>query len=255
MPSERGRFVPMSLPRKWMADLLYFASKVRTVAVARTLRVRALADARKASELSVGWGALLTKGLGIVSQRVPELRWAYMPYPWPHFYEAPYSVASVVVDREFAGEHAVFLAPMLHPERLPLVEVQEKLDRYKTAPIESLGPFRRLVRTTRFPLPVRRLLWRIGLYGSGYMRARNFGTFGVNSMALMRITLVQTTTPITATLFYDAVSRDGELPVQLAFDHRVFDGYVAGKVLGELEKVLNAEILAEVRGNEAKAAA
>src|SRR5438105_3848088 len=134
MPSERGRFVPMSLPRKWMTDLLYFASKVRTVAVTRTLRVRALADARKSGERSVGWGALLTKGLGIVSTRVPELRWAYMPYPWPHFYEAPYSVASVVV-------------------------------------------------------------------------------------------------------------------------HRVFDGYVAGKVLGELEKVLNAEILAEVRGTEAKAAA
>jgi hypothetical protein len=250
MPSERGRFVPMSLPRKWTADLLYFAAKSRTVAVQRTLRVRDLAEARRASGLSVGWAALLTKGLGIVSMRVPELRWSYMPLPWPHFYEAPHSVASIVVDREFGGEHAVLLAPMLHPERLPLAAIQEKLDHFKTAPIESVSPFRRLIRTTKFPWPIRRLLWRIGLYGSGLMRARNFGTFGVNSMALLRVTLVQAMSPITATLYYDAVTQDNGLPVQLLFDHRVFDGYIAGKALGELEKVLNTEVLSELRGLE-----
>jgi hypothetical protein len=171
-----------------------------------------------------------------------------MPYPWPHFYEAPYGVASVVVDREFAGEHAVFFAPILHPERLPLAAVQQKYDQFKTAPVENVGPYRRLVRTTRFPLPARRLLWRAGLYGSGYLRARTFGTFGVNSMARMRVTLLNTPIPITATLYYDEVSRDGELPVQFVFDHRVFDGYAAGKVLGELEEVLNTDVLAELRG-------
>ena len=32
-----------------------------------------------------------------------------------------------------------------------------------------------------------------------------------------------------------------------AFDHRVFDGYAAGRILGELESVLNREIIAELR--------
>ena len=83
MATEKGRYVPISLPRKWMTDLLYFASRVPTVAVERTLRVRALADARKTSQLSIGWGALLVKAVALVSCRIPELRRIYLPWPWP----------------------------------------------------------------------------------------------------------------------------------------------------------------------------
>ncbi|OWK46434.1 hypothetical protein [Fimbriiglobus ruber] len=246
MATEKGRWVPLSLPRKWMTDLLRCAARVPTVAVGRTLRVRTIAEARKANGLSVGWGALLVKGMALVSTRVPALRQIYMPYPWPHFYEAPYSVASVVVDREYEGEHAVFSASMLYPERLSLTVIQEKLDHFKNAPVETVGAFRRLIRTTRYPLPIRRLLWRIGMDASGLVRARFFGTYGINSMAGGRIGMVQTTIPITAALFYDAVSREGEMSVQLAFDHRVFDGYTAGRILGELESVLNNELCTEL---------
>lgn len=255
MATEKGRYVPLSLPRKWMTDFLYFASRVPTVAVERSLRVRALADARKTSRMTIGWGAVLVKAMALVSCRIPELRRIYLPLPWPRLYESPYSVASLVVDREYRGEHGVFLAPMLYPERLSLAAIQDKLEQFKTAPVESVGPYRRLIRTTRFPRPIRRLLWRCGLYGSGLMRARSFGTFGINSMALQRVKLVQTMSPLTAALFYDCVTRDGEMSVQLAFDHRVFDGYTAGRVLGELEQVLNSEILDEVRSNDAVRAA
>ena len=247
MASERGRFVQMSLPRKWMTDLMHFASHVPTVGGERTLRVRAMTDARKAAGLSIGWNALLVKAMALASARIPELRRIYMPFPWAHFYEAPYSVAGVVVDREFQGEHGVFMAPMLYPERLSLTAVQSKLDRFKTDPVESIGPFRRLIRTTRYPRPIRRLMWRMGLYGSGLIRARFFGTFGINSLALMRGKMTQTSSPLTSALFYDAAKRTGEMTVQLAFDHRVFDGFIAGRVLGELESVLNGELIAELR--------
>jgi hypothetical protein len=256
MGMERGRYVAFSLPRKWMTDYLSFAGQVPTVAVERVLRVRPAANARKVSSLSVGWGALLVKGLALTAARVPELRRALIRFPWPRFYEAPYSVACVVVDREYAGEHGVFFGTMLHPDRSPLATVQAGLDRFKSAPVETVGPFRRLIRTTRLPRPLRRLAWALGLHWSGLLRARYFGTFGVNSMATMRIRLLQTTTPLTSALFYDAVTRDGEMTVQLAFDHRAFDGYTAGRILGTLESVLNGELTAELlQASEARGVA
>jgi len=255
MNGERGRNVPLSLPRKWMADVMHLASGVPTVAVERTLRVRAVADARKRAQLAIGWGTLVVKAMATVSMRIPEMRWAYMPYPWPHFYEAPYSVALIVVERELHGERAVFFAPMLHPERLSLDAVQGKLDAFKNAPLESIGPYRRLMRTTRLPRPLRRLVLNVGMFGSGLTRGRLFGTYGVNSMALLRVKLVQTMIPITSNLFYDSVNRQGEMTVQLAFDHRVFDGSTAGRVLGELESVLNGEMLNELSDANSRRAA
>lgn len=255
MNGERGRNVPLSLPRKWMADVMHLASGVPTVAVERTLRVRAVADARKRTQLAIGWGTLVVKAMATVSMRIPEMRWAYMPYPWPHFYEAPYSVALIVVERELHGERAVFFAPMLHPERLSLDAVQGNLDAFKNAPLESIGPYRRLMRTTRLPRPLRRLLLNVGMFGSGLTRGRLFGTYGVNSMALLRVKLVQTMIPITSNLFYDSVNRQGEMTVQLAFDHRVFDGSTAGRVLGELESVLNGEMLNELSDANSRRAA
>src|SRR5206468_1134277 len=109
---------------------------------------------------------------------------------------APYSVACAVIDREYAGEHGFFFGTILYPERLPLAAVQQELDRLKSAPVETVGPFRRMIRTTRLPRLLRRLTWGLGLHWSGLLRARYFGTFGVNSMAMMRIRLVQTTTPL-----------------------------------------------------------
>ena len=98
------------------------------------------------------------------------------------------------------------------------------------------------------PRPIRRLFWRIGLYGSGLFRARNFGTFAVNSLAATRGRVLTTTTPITSQLFYGTVSRDGEMLIHFAWDHRVFDAYGAWQAIAELERVLNTEIVAELEG-------
>ena len=170
-----------------------------------------------------------------------------MPYPWPRLYEHPYSVASAVIDREWQGEHATFLCPMLHPEQRPLTAIHDKLRGFQADPVENHGALRRLIRNTRFPLPLRRALWAVGLYGSGQLRARQFGTFAINSVAGLRSRMLQFMTPITSVLYFGSVSREGELDVQFAFDHRVFDGYVAGRALGELESILNTEIAAETR--------
>jgi hypothetical protein len=245
MASEKGRYVRQSLPRKWIADMLHCCRKV-PVAAERAIRVRTAADARKAGGLSIGWNTMMVKTLALVSQRVPEMRRAYMPYPWPRLYEAPYSVASIILDREYEGEHATFMAPVLHPERLALSELQSKLDRLKNAPFHEVGAFRRLIRNTKFPRPIRRVLWSMGMYWSGLFRARTFGTFAVNSVASTRARMLTMTTPITSCLYYHPISRDGEMLIQFAFDHRVFDGYTAGHVGYEIERILNNEIAAEL---------
>jgi hypothetical protein len=203
-------------------------------------------EARKKTGLAVSWSAIMVKTMALVSDRLPEMRRAYLPYPWPRLYEAPYSVANVILDREFEGEHATLMAPILHPERLTLPELDARLDRLKNANFRDIGSYRRLIRTTRFPLPIRRLLWSVGLFGSGLFRARNFGTYAVNSVAGFRARMLTMTTPITSCLYYNPVTRDGEMAIQFAFDHRVFDGYLAGRVGSEIERVLNNEIIVEL---------
>src|SRR5215470_14771650 len=159
MTRDRGRYVPLSLPRRWIGDMLHFARQVPVVAGERTLRVAGVAEARKAAEDPPGWSALIIKGFALVSQRLPELRRAYMPFPWGRLYESPYSVASVVIDRVWRDEHATFLAPMVAPESQPLGAIHDRLHRWKTTPPEAHGVFRRLIRTSRFPRPLRRALW------------------------------------------------------------------------------------------------
>jgi hypothetical protein len=257
MTIAKGHYIRQSLPRKWIADMLHFSHRVPVVAAERILRVRATVEARKKTGLAVSWGAMMVKTMALVSQRLPEMRRAYLPYPWPRLYEAPYSVASVILDREYEGEHATLMAPVLHPEWLSLIGIDAKLKRLKTAPFDEIGSYRRLIRTTQFPLPIRRLLWSTGLYGSGLFRARNFGTFAVNSVAAFRARMLTMTTPITSCLYYGSISRDGEMAIQFAFDHRVFDGYQASRVVSEIERVLNNEIVTELKsiGEVGRAAA
>lgn len=255
MAADAGRYVRQSLPRKWMADMLHYSHRVPVVAAERILRVRSVIEARKKAGLAVSWSAMMVKTMAIVSERLPEMRRAYLPYPWPRIYEAPHSVASIIIDREFEGEHATLMAPVLHPERLALVALDDKLDRLKHAPFHEIGAYRRLIRNTKFPLPIRRLLWAIGLYGAGYFRACNFGTYAVNSVAGFRARMLTMTTPITSCLYYNSVTRDGEMAIQFAFDHRVFDGYTGGRVGSEIENVLNTEIVAELKSLTAGRAA
>lgn len=245
MAKPRGRSLPLSLPRRWMGDALAFADRVPIVAAERTIRVQSLAAARRRAAAPPSWNALVIKAVAIVSQRVPELRRAYLPYPWPRLYEAPHSVATVVFDRDFAGEPATFMCPLSAPEDLTLDHIHATVQAWKTDPIEAHSALRRIVRCARPPRPVRRMIWAAGLYWSGIERARHFGTFGVNSIAGLRGRMLMFKVPITSAFYYGAVA-GGTLPVQIAFDHRVFDGVVAGRVGGLLEEVLNDVLPAEV---------
>lgn len=246
MSEQNGRRISLSLQRRWVSDILYFGRQVPTITGERGIRVKPIIEARRNTPQPPSWSSIMAKAMGLASLQIPELRQSYMKFPWPHLYEAPYSVATVVVDREFQGEHAVFCAPLLHPERLPLKSIQQKFDAWKTDPIEKHGPLRRLVRTSKVPLLLRRAMWWGGLNVNGLFRARTFGTFAINCLAGMRGRITQMCFPLTSYLYYGVPDRDGKMLIQYGFDHRVFDGYTCARIMVTLEEILQGPITQEV---------
>ena len=94
--------------------------------------------------------------------------------------------------------------------------------------------------------PVRRALWWYGLNVDGYQKARNFGTFAINCLAGYRARITQMCFPVTTFLYYGLPEKDGTMCLQMGFDHRVYDGYAAGRLMSERETALNGPIAAEV---------
>src|SRR5262245_25386069 len=123
MSQPRGRNLPLSLPRRFVCDLVHFARKVPTVPVQRRMDVAAAAAARRAAAPRPSWCAIFTKAYACVAAEVPELRRAYLGFPRPHLYEHPLNIASVAVERRFHDEDAVFFAPIRSPDTRPLADL------------------------------------------------------------------------------------------------------------------------------------
>jgi hypothetical protein len=246
MPTPRGRNVPISLPRRWIGDLLHFARKVPGVVVERRMDVHALQQARARTAPRGSWCSIFLKAYALVAAETPELRRAYMPFPWPHFYEHPFNIASVAVERLYRGERAVFFGHLRAPEQQSLTALDARLRRYKEEPVEDFGLFRRALTVSRLPRPLRRLAWWIGLNGSGPGRARRMGTFGVSVYSGLGAESFNHHTPLTTSLSYGVIGGDGSVPVRVIYDHRVMDGGTVARALARLEEVLNRDILGEM---------
>jgi hypothetical protein len=206
------------------------------------MHISALLSARRQAEPRPSWCALFTKAYALVAAGRPELRRAYLSFPWPHLYEHPVSIASVAVERRLGEEHAVFFTQIRGPEEHTPDQLDEHLKECKDKPIESIGTFRRALRWSRFPRPVRRLLWWIGLNVSGYRRARNMGTFGVSVYSGLGAEALHPLSPLTTTLNYGVIGEDGTVDVRIIYDHRVMDGSTIARALVELEEVLNDQL-------------
>jgi len=78
-------------------------------------------------------------------------------------------------------------------------------------------------------------------------RMRAFGTFGVSVTAGDGATALNLISPLSTSLNYGVFAADHTLPVRVHFDHRVVDGAPVARALGELEEVMNTDIVAELR--------
>jgi hypothetical protein len=246
MPTLAGRNVPVSLPRRFIIDLVHFARKVPSVPVQRRMNLAAVVAARQVASPRPSWAALFTKAYAFVAASRPELRRAYLPYPWPHFYEHPISVASIAVERQFQDEEAVFFGHLRNPEKRGLAELDRELRRFKERDVERIGSFRQALRMCRLPRPVRRLAWWVALNWWGRKRAHYFGTFGLSVYAGLGAASLHPLSPVTTLLNYGTIDEHGGVDVRIIYDHRVMDGGNVARALAELERVMNSEIVAEL---------
>lgn len=241
-----GRSVPLSVPRRFLADFVHFARKMPLVAISRRMDLGPLVEIRKRVSPTINWTLLFAKAFARVAAERPELRRAYMGFPWPHLYESDDSVASIAIERAYNDEPMVLFAPFKNPQDTPLVELARQMNDFKSKPIEELEALHRTVRITKLPKILRRILWIHGLYQTGRLRAQNFGTFGISSIAPAGATTVGMASVVSYTLSFGPFDELGRLDVRLDFDHRVTDGLPAARALERVEQVMRTEIVTEL---------
>ncbi|CAN5551682.1 hypothetical protein BH11PLA2_BH11PLA2_05440 [soil metagenome] len=244
MANVTGRRIPLSLPRRWIDDLMRASRGRPIISFERRMNLAPLIAARKVNRIS--WTVLFAKAYGILCTRRPELRRAYVSWPWPHLFESDMILPSIAIERKYEGESAVFFGIYREPHTHTLAVMQHGLEGWKNRPIANVKQFQRLIWYTRFPRHLRRLLWWYAITSSGQRRARNCGTFGISSTAATGSTALNLISPVATSINYTPLEPDGSLTVRLHFDHRVMDGLTAASVLDELELILNGEIRDEL---------
>ena len=134
-----------------------------------------------------------------------------------------------------------------------LMKLDTCLRHAREAPVENLRSYRMAKAMYWLPTFLRRTLWWIGLNGSGYYRARHFGTFGVSVYASLGAESLHPLSPLTSTLNYGPIDAEGNVNVRLVYDHRVLDGATVARALARLEEVLTNECVVELEQLKAKA--
>jgi hypothetical protein len=242
----RGRVRKISLPRRFIIDLMHASMGVPIISMSRSVNVRQLIEARSAAGRPPGWAAIFTKAFALVAKEEPVLRTLYAEWPRPHFYELPRSIAMVAIGRVEDGEDCILPERVLAPDEQSLADLHAQIHRAKEAPMDDIPHFRRIARAMRLPLPLRRFGWWLGR-NVGRWHANNFGSFGVTSVAAYGPGELRTISPGPYILSYGVVAADQTVDVVLCWDHRITDGAFIARILIRLEQVLNTEIAAEVR--------
>lgn len=247
MSSAAGRYISLSPGRRIIADWMYFCRHQPMVIAERRLRLAPVVEARRLCPHRPSWVSIFLKAFSLVAARRPELRQTYRSFPWSHLYEHGRSQALLAVERMQGSEPIVLFVKLKYPDRLPLGYLDAKVRESQQQPLDAFPMYRRAGRLLWLPWFLRRwLLWG-SLNLSGRFRAENIGTFALTSPAAQGAGLVQIQTMLTSTLHYGLFEPDGSLDFRLTFDHRVYDGAFAARVLVDMEQALLTEILAELR--------
>src|SRR4051794_1148374 len=155
----RGKAIRLSPMWRFLGGFVPASTAVPTVPVQRRMSLARLIAARAALPIRPSWTAIFTKAYALVAADMPELRRAYLKFPWSHLCEYPRSAATVAVERDYAGEKAIFFSRIKQPDRIPLPELSSSIARLREVPIEQQEEFRRVLTVSGFPTPVRRVLW------------------------------------------------------------------------------------------------
>jgi len=195
----------------------------------------------------ISWPVLFMKAYGLLSARQPVLRQVYMRFPTPYLYEHPYSIARMTVSRRIGNQDWVMFARVYSPEMYSLLALQEQIDNFKHAPIETIDRFRYQLAFSRFPRWARRLAWWCSLNISGRARIDRFGTFGMTTVSGHGALSIHPPTIQSSMLTFGPVDEAGNVRVTIVYDHRLVDGGIIAGFMEELESILNHEVLNELR--------
>jgi hypothetical protein len=250
----RGTFRKISLPRRLIVDLMRASMRVPFVSLRRSLSIRTMAEARAAAVERPGWAAIFAKAFSLVARDEPVLRTLFIDWPWAYFYELPRSVGMIAIARKENGEDCVLPQKVAAPDEMPLAEVDALIRHAKAAPIDEVPAFRKILRATRLPLPLRRLVWTFGL-SIGRQRANYFGSFGITSVAAFGPGELHALSPGPYIVSYGTLRPDHTIDVVIRWDHRVTDAAMIATVLSRLEQVLNTQIAAELLADQAPSVA
>jgi hypothetical protein len=240
----RGRPIPLAPMRRLVIDLVHFG--VPSIPVERRMALAPLVALRAACPERPAWTAIFAKAFAIVARDMPALRRAYVKLPVPQLYEYPDSIVSIAIERQYAGETGLMFYRIARPDRLPLPELSRVIRSAASEPVERVSSFRRAIRVSRLPLPLRRTIWWLGL-NIGRLRGNYFGTFGVSVYANLGVESLHPISPLTTVINYGTIGADGSVAVRAMYDHRVMDGTTIAFALRRLEETLTATIADELR--------
>src|SRR5262245_47484856 len=152
----RGKAIPLSPMRRFVTDLLHFASGVPTVPVERRMDLHELARERAARGGDLSWTAIFTRAYARVADRMPERRRPYIQLPLPHLCEFPTGVATIALEREWRGEKCVVFGRVKDPAGLTLEALSDLIRGSQQLPVDQCKPFRQALRLSSAPRPLRR---------------------------------------------------------------------------------------------------
>lgn len=244
---DRGRSIALSAPRQVVMEILHHARQVPSLPTARWLDVAALCEPRRLARPHVSWLAVFLRAYALTAAEHPVLRRALIRYPRPRLYEHPFTIASVVVEREVDGESAVLVGKLRQPEAMDLPTVAGHLARFRDAPVREVSEFRQLLRLGAAPWWLRRLTFWSTLHFSGSKRAKRFGTCTVSSVGQYGARQIHPITPLTTYFSVGPVGADGRVEARIIYDHRVTDDAPISRALLTLERVLHGRLLPELR--------
>lgn len=249
----RGLSIPVSIPRRIVADYVRLSATIPSVPAERTMGLGAAAVARDACSPRPAWVAIFAKAFALTAQEFPELRRAYLKWPWPHLYEYPATVAMFAIDRVHHGEACVLPRVIKDPAAYSIDDLSQLIRHAKRAPLNEIKDFRRVLAMAKLPGLVRRLLWWLG-FSIGRQRANYFGTVVISTVSGFGAELLHPIAVTPVFLTYGIIGADHRCAVRFMFDHRVFDGVLVARALVRLEAILNTTIVEELRAAAAAAA-
>ncbi|GAA1955247.1 2-oxo acid dehydrogenase subunit E2 [Kitasatospora viridis] len=240
---------PLPAARKGTYTFLRDARNTCHVYLVADVDATRLREARAATDGRASYVSFVVKAAAEVIARTPAARSVLTDGLRPKVAELDEIHAKVLFDKTVDGTRCVVSGTVESVQDRSLLEVQDRIDTYKNAALDDPdGPFARLRKVQKLPLPLAGLLYRLAMRDP-LRRAALQGVFSVTSVGHEPVRAIFPM--ISGTLGFGIgrivdtpVAVDGEvrvapvLTLSLAFDHRVLDGAAASEVLARTKHLL-----------------